>query len=409
MERKRPLFRFDTRDVKPKLYDAAAVSGLYVFLFAILFLRPGGPSTLQLSALTVIYLAVILGLLVAAFFKQTEYNPYSYNTIYYMGVALFVLSVLITVGILTCRQVTMPDVYGAETVMRVLLNSAKRYVLFSFPFILVFAGALCLSNIALIRHEGGSLVNVLGIILSFLLVAGALVLWRIDYYMTGSLAEVRLQEILSNLYASLYLYFECMMIGTIVADGVAAVYEPLPDKDFVIILGCGLKEDGMPTPLLQGRIDRAAGFVRKQEELTGKKAVFVASGGKGDDEPVTEAEAIARSLLAMGFPEERIIREEASRNTYENMKFSKEKILARDPGGKVAFATTNYHVFRSGLFARRVKMRAVGMGAGTKWYFWPNAAVREFIGLLTQHRLKQILVFSGMAAVYTALALLVYR
>jgi uncharacterized SAM-binding protein YcdF (DUF218 family) len=91
------------------------------------------------------------------------------------------------------------------------------------------------------------------------------------------------------------------------------------------------------------------------------------------------------------------------------MQFSKEKIREMDPDAKIAFSTTNYHVFRSGLFARRVKMRAVGMGAKTKWYFWPNAAVREFVGLLTKHRIKQALILSGMALIYVVLTLLAYR
>ena len=66
-------------------------------------------------------------------------------------------------------------------------------------------------------------------------------------------------------------------------------------------------------------------------------------------------------------------------------------------------------MFRSGLLARRVKMRAVGMGAETKWYFWPNAAVREFAGLLTKHRGKQALILGGMIVFYVALTLYVYR
>ena len=66
-------------------------------------------------------------------------------------------------------------------------------------------------------------------------------------------------------------------------------------------------------------------------------------------------------------------------------------------------------MFRGGLYARRVKMRAVGMGAKTKWYFWPNAAVREFVGLLTEHKLKQGLIFCGMVAFYVILTLLAYR
>jgi len=114
-------------------------------------------------------------------------------------------------------------------------------------------------------------------------------------------------------------------------------------------------------------------------------------------------------LLSQGVPEERIIEEDRSASTFENMKFSKQKILETGKEGKIAFSTTNYHVFRSGLYARRVKMRAVGMGAKTKWYFWPNAAVREFVGLLTEHRGKQALIFGGLIAIYVTLTMLVYR
>ena len=53
-------------------------------------------------------------------------------------------------------------------------------------------------------------------------------------------------------------------------------------------------------------------------------------------------------------------------------------------------------------------MRAVGMGAPTRWYFWSNAAVREYVGLLTEHRGKQILVFLMLIVSYTILTILAY-
>ena len=173
-----------------------------------------------------------------------------------------------------------------------------------------------------------------------------------------------------------------MLVGIIVADSIAAKYEPEKDKDFLIVLGCGLKKDGTPTNLLKGRLDL--------------------------DEVVSESASMKRYLMEQGVPAERIIEEDRSTDTRENMRFSKEKIWAIDPGAKVAFCTTNYHVFRSGLFARRVKMRAVGMGAETKWYFWPNAAVREFVGLLTQHLDKQVLILGSMAAAYVILTVASY-
>ncbi len=218
-----------------------------------------------------------------------------------------------------------------------------------------------------------------------------------------------LHDLIANLFAAIYLYFECMLLGTIVADAIAAKYEPEKNKDYVIVLGCGLRKDGTPTPLLKGRLDRALAFAEAQKAETGKDLTFLTSGGQGPNEAVSESASMKRYLLEHGVPEERIIEEDRSTDTSENMKNSKELIFERDPDAKVAFATTNYHVFRSGLFARRVKMRAVGMGAETKWYFWPNAAVREFAGLLSKHLDKQVLILGGMIAFYVILTILAYR
>ena len=88
------------------------------------------------------------------------------------------------------------------------------------------------------------------------------------------------------------------------------------------------------------------------------------------------------------------------------IRFSASLIRERDEDPRAAFFTTNYHVFRAGIKAREANLPAEGMGAATKWYFWPNAAVREFIGLLTEHRTRQILILLLMIAAYTALTLL---
>ncbi len=113
-------------------------------------------------------------------------------------------------------------------------------------------------------------------------------------------------------------------------------------------------------------------------------------------------------LLSQEIGEERILLEDRSGDTAENMRFSAELIRQRDPAAKTAFFTTNYHVFRAGLKARRAGLRAEGMGAPTRWYFWPNAAVREFVGLLTEHRGKQALVLLLLLAVYAVLTVWTY-
>ena len=57
-------------------------------------------------------------------------------------------------------------------------------------------------------------------------------------------------------------------------------------------------------------------------------------------------------------------------------------IIQKNDDPKIAFSTTNYHVFRSGVFASRQGIRAEGIGAKTKRYFWINAFIREFIAAL---------------------------
>ena len=402
-------FRFDTRNTKPKLRSLQILTAAAAAIAVLLGLTAAERAAAAICTVIAVYALGMIIALLWAFREQIRYNPYSYNTIFYFGFALFALSVMATFLILAVRAARDPALYSPIMILHALLGSARNYMLVSAPFLLVFSAALCVSNAALIRHEGRSLVNVLGIALSFLLLAGAGSLFWFDYAVSGSQREVMIHDLFANLFAAIYLYYECMLIGTIVADGIAARHEPERNKDFLIVLGCGLKPDGTPTPLLQGRLDRALRFYEQQLSETGKELTFITSGGQGPDEAVSESAAMKRYLLGRGVPADRIIEEDRSTDTFENMRFSKEKIWEIDPDAKIAFATTNYHVFRSGLFARRVKMRAVGMGAETKWYFWPNAAVREFAGLLTRHKGKQALILGTMVVLYVALTLLVYR
>ena len=403
------LFEFDTRDKKPKLYNLLVLVIIAALTVMILVLSDPKENAGIICAVVALFCFFAVLILLYSFREQIRYNPYSYNTVIYFGFALFVLSVMITHITLTVRIFNDPEVYTAEVIIHSLLGSAKTYMIFSAPFLFVFSFALCISNLSLIKHEGKKAVNLLGIILSFAVLFGVVFIFFFDYAVSGSQTEVMIHDLIANLFAAVYLYFECMMLGTMVADAIAARFEPEKNKDFIIILGCGLRKDGTPTPLLQGRIDRAIEFYEKQKRETGKELTFIASGGKGADEIVCESSAIKSYMISRGIPEERIIEEDRSRDTFENMKHSKEIIFSMDANAKIGFSTTNYHVFRSGIFARRVKMRAVGMGAKTRWYFWPNAAVREFAGLLTKHKGKQALIIVGLIIFYVTLTFVAYR
>ena len=88
---------------------------------------------------------------------------------------------------------------------------------------------------------------------------------------------------------------------------------------------------------------------------------------------------------------EQIIIEDKSTSTIENMKFSKDKIDEINDNGNIVFSTTNYHVFRSGVIANNQGIDCEGIGSKTKWYFYTNALIREFIASLVQERRSHII------------------
>ena len=87
--------KIDTRDKKPKVFSIAAISVIAAVLFAVFALCSGGRASLCISVLLCVYLAAAAGILIGSFIRQVQYNPYSYNTIYYAGFAMFDLAVLV--------------------------------------------------------------------------------------------------------------------------------------------------------------------------------------------------------------------------------------------------------------------------------------------------------------------------
>ncbi len=397
---------------KPKVWDIAVLTGVVLAIVLILNLGSSERTMFYICTLINVYFIAAIGMLIYAFLRQLKYNIYSYNTIYYVGFAIFVAFVMISHVTMMPFIVSDPGTYGLPSIISNLAGTSRTFIFATFPFILIFSAALCASNISLIRHEGKRLVNLLGIILSFLMTAGALFIYFFSYAMSGSAEHVMRLELLSQLFSTIYLYCECMLIGAIIANVLAAKGVPAPDKDFIIILGCGIMSDGSPTPLLRGRVDKALELYDRQLAIGGKAPVFITSGGQGPDEVISESECMKRYLIKKGIPESRIILEDKSSDTFENMKFSKEKLIAAGrtiDDTKIAFSTNKYHVFRSGLYAKRVKLNAEGIGSDTKWYFWPNASVREFVGLMTEHRGKQVMVLLGMIAIYVTLTIITFR
>jgi uncharacterized SAM-binding protein YcdF (DUF218 family) len=167
--------------------------------------------------------------------------------------------------------------------------------------------------------------------------------------------------------------------------------------DFVVVLGAGLRPDGGVPPLLASRLDRGRAVwaaLNRQAGPDGQAGEFrpmlIVSGGKGDDERMAEASSMASYLTARGFPADRLLLEDKSRNTEENLEFSKAIMDGLRPGARATIVTSDFHAFRAALLARRLGIRGQVTGARVAWYYRPSAVLREFAAVFLQYRLVNL-------------------
>lgn len=184
----------------------------------------------------------------------------------------------------------------------------------------------------------------------------------------------------------------------IIAVSLCNLSRPRKNQDYLIVHGAGLK-GGKVTPLLAGRVDKAIAFYRQQEKLrTPPKLVL--SGGQGTDESRPEAEAMAEYAEEQGMPRDRLLLEQESTTTAENMRFSK-RLMDEDSGGApyhAVYVTSNYHVLRTGLYAQKAGLKIMGIGSKTALYYLPTALLREYLAFVTMHW-RQNLVFIATSLV----------
>ena len=361
--------------------------------------------TAAVTGITLFWL-MVSAVMLWRFFQAKGADFYDYSTIYYAGFSLFALATGLVMLSVTLSHLARPESYSMYAAYAAVSGASVRYMMLTTPVMLLFAVALAVSNAALLRHERPRPQNALGLLLSLLLLAGEAVGW---YLFTrdsmGSDWQGRLDSALQNTYATLFIYCQCMLTGAVICGIKAARHVPAADKDFIIILGCWFRSDGTLPPLLRGRADRALSFWNDQREKAGKEARIIPSGGQGGNEPMPEAEAIRNYLLSRGVEDRLILPETRSVNTLQNMGFSREIIRSTDPEGKAVFATSSYHVFRSGLWAKQAGLSAEGIGSRTKWWFWPNAFIRETAGLLRKRWKQEVCFLLLLIAFFDVLSL----
>lgn len=155
----------------------------------------------------------------------------------------------------------------------------------------------------------------------------------------------------------------------------------IPDQGsapYLLVLGTTVN-GAEPSIMLAERIEAAYRHLADHPEV-----ICIPTGGKNPDAQITEAQCIANGLMAMGIDESRIWLEPKATTTLENLQYALE--LIQEKTGKkpesFSFLTSDFHVFRVRLVARRLGLTAYGHASRSKHtIFYYPAFLREILAV----------------------------
>ena len=167
---------------------------------------------------------------------------------------------------------------------------------------------------------------------------------------------------------------------TIVETGciVSACMKTPAENATAVVLGCRVYGE-RPSLSLVERLKSAYAYLEENPD-----AVCVVSGGQGDGENISEAEAMYRWLVEKGIEADRIYLEDKSTSTEENIAYSKQIIEENGLNPNIAIVTSEYHTYRAGIIA---KQNGLSFGAApgiTAWWTFPTFYVRELYAILAE-------------------------
>ncbi|MEO1770120.1 YdcF family protein [Candidatus Enterococcus ferrettii] len=309
------------------------------------------------------------------------FNLFLISLFAYLGVLSFTSTSLITIGILFVL-----GVFGILV------------LIFGFYALIIF---LLWNSYLVFKRESHSLANLLTLILALGVIVASIIRRFGTQFVPSWSAPLLL------IPTAILIYLFIVFWNFLSISLIYQLNDPKPDQDYVIVLGAGLIQGERVSPLLAKRIDRAIAFYQKQSRKTLSPPQLLMSGGQGPDEKVPESVAMKNYALEQGIPEDEILIETHSTTTLENMRFSKDIMEREKPAGyRAIFASNNYHIFRAGMYAEQVGLKADGIGAKTAKYYLPNAFLREFAALLVMNKRIHIIMGALITLASVGLALL---
>ena len=245
--------------------------------------------------------------------------------------------------------------------------------LFLVPVLLVWNG------IIILKRESGKFANYLPLLLGIVIAAGEIAL--VLFLVRDSFGEFSFlnRPILFFVGSSVF-YFASLLLAFVLYMLVLPLLSRIRPFDTVIVHGCALIHGDQVSRILARRLELGIKLYQK----SGNKSIMIVSGGKGNDETISEASAMRSYLVEKGVPKEQILLEDQSHSTRENLSFSDQLLLERGGGGRIALVTSGYHVFRCVWIAHNLSFKCSGFGAPVAAYYWPSAVIREFIAVYSR-------------------------
>ena len=171
----------------------------------------------------------------------------------------------------------------------------------------------------------------------------------------------------------MFLFVEGKIIG-------CALKEPAPDADYIILLGSQIRSNG-PSRDFQARINAAYSYLCDHPDTR-----IVVSGGQGASEPMTEALGARNELVRKGISESRILMEDTSRSTRENLNNTKEMLLSMNidlSEKKFVIVSAGYHLYRAEFLAHHAGFENISSaGSYGQKILQPHYFVREFFAFV---------------------------
>lgn len=133
---------------------------------------------------------------------------------------------------------------------------------------------------------------------------------------------------------------------------------PQGQYDCILVLGCGVRENGTPSPMLADRLDRAIALYR-----AGAAPKLIMSGDHGRKE-YDEVNTMRAYALERGVPEEDLFMDHAGFSTYESIYRAKEIFCVTG----MIVVTQRYHLYRALYTADAFGINAVGVSADYREY-----------------------------------------